>query len=143
MVEQYVRLDEQISKLEGTCPGPRMATAEAWVEHIQSKHEAMLRLDGMGVSPLREREWETEEALPIPAYTMGGRQGDPIVANTPTKDLAQVNGLPLVNVMNFPQVYYYHSTLACLQPGRNWRCPQGFHARGFLRQPERVRHVFA
>ncbi|EDW54292.1 uncharacterized protein LOC6613400 [Drosophila sechellia] len=90
VVEQYVRLDEQISKLEGTCPGPRMATAEAWVEHIHGKHEAMLGLDGMGVAPLREREWEAEEALPIPAYTMGGRQGDPIVANTPTKDLAQL-----------------------------------------------------
>ncbi|EDW88424.1 uncharacterized protein LOC6527624 isoform X2 [Drosophila yakuba] len=89
VVEQYVRLDEQISKLEGTCPGPRMATAEAWVEHIQSKHEAMLGLEGMGVAPFREREWETEEALPLPAYTMG-RQGDPIVVNTPTKDLAQL-----------------------------------------------------
>ncbi|XP_037709151.1 uncharacterized protein LOC119546732 isoform X1 [Drosophila subpulchrella] len=89
IVEQYVRLDEQISKLEGTCPGPRMATAEAWVEHLQSKHEAMLGLEGMGVAPLREREQETEEALPLPGYTMG-RQGDPIVANTPTKDLAQL-----------------------------------------------------
>ncbi|XP_039502352.1 uncharacterized protein LOC120458681 [Drosophila santomea] len=89
VVEQYVRLDEQISKLEGTCPGPRMATAEAWVEHIQSKHEAMLGLEGMGVAPFQEREWETEEALPLPAYTMG-RQGDPIVVNTPTKDLAQL-----------------------------------------------------
>lgn len=107
----------------------------------QARGDAGTRWHG-SVSFARE-EWETEEALPIPAYTMGGRQGDPIVANTPTKDLAQVNGLPLVNVMNFPQVYYYHSTLACLQPGRNWRCPQGFHARGFLRQPERVRHVFA
>jgi len=87
-----VRLDEQISKLEGTCPGPRMATAEAWVEHLQSKHEAMLGLEGMGVAPLRERELETEEGMPLPGYTMG-RQGDPIVANTPTKDLAQVNDL--------------------------------------------------
>ncbi|XP_016954709.1 uncharacterized protein LOC108027676 [Drosophila biarmipes] len=89
IVEQYVRLDEQISKLEGTCPGPRMATAEAWVEHLQSKHEAMLGLEGMGVAPMREREAETEEAVPLPGYTMG-RQGDPIVANTPTKDLAQL-----------------------------------------------------
>ncbi|XP_020805998.1 uncharacterized protein LOC110182313 [Drosophila serrata] len=89
IVEQYVRLDEQIGKLEGTCPGPRMATAEAWVEHLKSKHEAMLGLDGMDVAPLRERErgrdFEQEEV-----YTMGGRQGNQIVANTPTKDLAQL-----------------------------------------------------
>ncbi|XP_017043662.1 uncharacterized protein LOC108089779 [Drosophila ficusphila] len=84
IVEQYVRLDEQISKLEGTCPGPRMATAEAWVEHLQGKHEAMLGLEGMGVAPLRIKERETEENYIL------GRQGDPIVANTPTKDLAQL-----------------------------------------------------
>ncbi|XP_041632047.1 uncharacterized protein synr [Drosophila kikkawai] len=89
IVEQYVRLDEQIGKLEGTCPGPRMATAEAWVDHLQSKHEAMLGLDGMDVAPLRERgrasDIEQEEV-----YTMGTRQGNQIVANTPTKDLAQL-----------------------------------------------------
>uniref|UniRef100_A0A6P4EHV9 Uncharacterized protein LOC108043533 isoform X1 n=1 Tax=Drosophila rhopaloa TaxID=1041015 RepID=A0A6P4EHV9_DRORH len=91
IVEQYVRLDEQISKLEGTCPGPRMATVEAWVEHLKGKHEAMLGLEGMGdAAPLRERQRETEEeVLALPNYTMG-RQGDPIVANTPTKDLAQL-----------------------------------------------------
>ncbi|KAH8341633.1 hypothetical protein KR059_012543 [Drosophila kikkawai] len=89
IVEQYVRLDEQIGKLESTCPGPRMATAEAWVDHLQSKHEAMLGLDGMDVAPLRERgrasDIEQEEV-----YTMGTRQGNQIVANTPTKDLAQL-----------------------------------------------------
>ncbi|KAI8043372.1 uncharacterized protein LOC128262981 [Drosophila gunungcola] len=92
IVEQYVRLDEKISKLEGTCPGPRMATAEAWVEHLQGKHEAMLGLEGMGmgVAPMRESQRETEEeTLTLPNYTTG-RQGDPIVANTPTKDLAQL-----------------------------------------------------
>jgi len=57
-----------------------------------------LGLEGMGVAPLRERELETEEGMPLPGYTMG-RQGDPIVANTPTKDLAQVNDLPFTSVM--------------------------------------------
>lgn len=96
-MEQYVRLDEQISKLEGTCPGPRMATAEAWVEHLRSKHEAMLGLEGMDLELAtmrdrennRVRETDPEEALPQPNYPMG-RQGNQIVANTPTKDLAQV-----------------------------------------------------
>ncbi|XP_017095755.2 uncharacterized protein synr [Drosophila bipectinata] len=95
IVEQYVRLDEQISKLEGTCPGPRMATAEAWVEHLRSKHEAMLGLEGMDLPTIRDREkdrvreTDPEEALPLPSYPMG-RQGNQIVANTPTKDLAQL-----------------------------------------------------
>ncbi|KAH8248754.1 hypothetical protein KR032_002952 [Drosophila birchii] len=98
IVEQYVRLDEQIGKLEGTCPGPRMATAEAWVDHLQGKHEAMLGLDGMDVAPLRERERgrdiEQEEV-----YTMGTRQANQIVANTPTKDLAQASDdLPLARL---------------------------------------------
>lgn len=94
-MEQYVRLDEQISKLEGTCPGPRMATAEAWVEHLRSKHETMLGLEGMDLATMRDREkdrvreTDPEEALPLPSYPMG-RQGNQIVANTPTKDLAQV-----------------------------------------------------
>ncbi|KAH8333162.1 hypothetical protein KR074_009387 [Drosophila pseudoananassae] len=95
IVEQYVRLDEQIGKLEGTCPGPRMATAEAWVEHLRSKHEAMLGLEGMDLPTMRDREkdrvreTDPEEALPLPSYPMG-RQGNQIVANTPTKDLAQL-----------------------------------------------------
>ncbi|EDV33267.1 uncharacterized protein Dana_GF23580 [Drosophila ananassae] len=97
IVEQYVRLDEQISKLEGTCPGPRMATAEAWVEHLRSKHEAMLGLEGMDLELAtmrdrennRVRETDPKEALPQPNYPMG-RQGNQIVANTPTKDLAQL-----------------------------------------------------
>ncbi|KAH8262683.1 hypothetical protein KR026_007147 [Drosophila bipectinata] len=95
IVEQYVRLDEQISKLEGTCPGPRMATAEAWVEHLRGKHEAMLGLEGMDLPTMRDREkdgvreTDPEEALPLPSYPMG-RQGNQIVANTPTKDLAQL-----------------------------------------------------
>lgn len=85
-----MRLDEQIGKLEGTCPGPRMATAEAWVDHLQSKHEAMLGLEGMDVAPLRDRERGREMQEEEEGYTMGGRQqGNQIVANTPTKDLAQ------------------------------------------------------
>ncbi|KAH8412993.1 hypothetical protein KR009_007335 [Drosophila setifemur] len=93
IVEQYVRLDEQIGKLESTCPGPRMATAEAWVEHLQSKHGAMLGLEGMDVTPLRERnrerEQDSDEVLTMPSYP-NDRQGNQIVANTPTKDLAQL-----------------------------------------------------
>ncbi|XP_054744673.1 uncharacterized protein LOC129249074 [Anastrepha obliqua] len=47
VVEEFVRLDEQISKLEEACPGPRMATAEAWVEHLQSQRDSLLGVDSL------------------------------------------------------------------------------------------------
>lgn len=31
----YQRLDESICRIESLCPGPRLATAEAWVEHLE------------------------------------------------------------------------------------------------------------
>ncbi|XP_030383123.1 uncharacterized protein LOC115630629 [Scaptodrosophila lebanonensis] len=110
IVQQYVRLDEQISKLEATCPGPRMATAEAWIDHLQTKRDAMLGLEGMDREQreqllqrnqrLLQQKPQTEDdaepltlnGYPLPAPTTqrlpGG--GSEIVANTPTKDLAQL-----------------------------------------------------
>lgn len=38
-------MDENISKLEGTCPGPRLATCEAWIEHLQSRRNDLLGVD--------------------------------------------------------------------------------------------------
>lgn len=35
LVEKYVSLDLRISAIENMCPGPRLATAEAWVDHLQ------------------------------------------------------------------------------------------------------------
>lgn len=100
IVQQYVRLDEQISKLEGTCPGPRMATAEAWIEHLQAKRDVMLGLDGMehNVRPTttqsqtnRQGEVEAHQLSSYPLTLGSERVGNEIVANTPTKDLAQVS----------------------------------------------------
>ncbi|BFF96160.1 uncharacterized protein DMAD_13413 [Drosophila madeirensis] len=93
IIDEYVRLDEQISKLEGSCPGPRMATAEAWIEHLQGKHDAMLGLDGMEVAQRRlqeEQDTTDIEALSLPSYPQRRGEGNQIVANTPTKDLAQL-----------------------------------------------------
>lgn len=100
-MQQYVRLDEQISKLEGTCPGPRMATAEAWIEHLQAKRDVMLGLDGVqhSVRPVTAQSQPSRlrgepEAHQLNSYplTLGSeRAGNEIVANTPTKDLAQVS----------------------------------------------------
>ncbi|XP_068141629.1 uncharacterized protein synr [Drosophila tropicalis] len=94
IVQQYVRLDEQISKLEGTCPGPRMATAEAWIEHLQAKRDAMLGLDG--ALPSEQTQLLESDANGASSYPLrvqpgeGGPRGNEIVANTPTRDLAQL-----------------------------------------------------
>ncbi|XP_075152129.1 BH3-only protein sayonara [Haematobia irritans] len=45
VIREFVRLDEAIGKLEGTCPGPRLATCEAWIEHLQSRRNELLGLD--------------------------------------------------------------------------------------------------
>ncbi|XP_022226720.2 uncharacterized protein LOC111076957 [Drosophila obscura] len=91
IINDYMRLDEQISKMEGSCPGPRMATAEAWIEHLQGKHDGMLGLDGMEVAQRQREEQGTTdmEALSLQSYPQK-RDGNQIVANTPTKDLAQL-----------------------------------------------------
>ncbi|XP_034097894.1 uncharacterized protein LOC117563607 isoform X1 [Drosophila albomicans] len=89
IVRQYVRLDEQISKVEGGCPGPRLATAEAWIEHLQAKRDAMLGLEGM--PKVMQTETARDEPEGLPLTLAGGRStGNEIVANTPTNDLAQL-----------------------------------------------------
>ncbi|EAT47055.1 AAEL001821-PA [Aedes aegypti] len=35
----YQQLDEEICALESTCPGPRLLTAEAWLEHLETVFE--------------------------------------------------------------------------------------------------------
>ncbi|XP_013103027.1 uncharacterized protein LOC106084098 [Stomoxys calcitrans] len=45
VVCEFVRLDETIGKLEGACPGPRLATCEAWIEHLQTRRNELLGLD--------------------------------------------------------------------------------------------------
>ncbi len=34
--QAYKRLDQQICKLEGMCPGPRLTTVEAWIEFLEA-----------------------------------------------------------------------------------------------------------
>lgn len=94
IVRQYVRLDEQISKVEGSCPGPRMATAEAWIEHLQAKRDAMLGLEGID-HPAAPQSALGDAAATLPLALRNGRAGnEDIVANTPTNDLAQVRVVP-------------------------------------------------
>lgn len=94
IVRQYVRLDEQISKVEGSCPGPRMATAEAWIEHLQAKRDAMLGLGGIEHPAAPQTalgdEARADAAATLPLALRNGRAGNDMVANTPTNDLAQV-----------------------------------------------------
>lgn len=98
-MQQYVQLDKQISKMEGGCPGPRMATAEAWIEHLQSKRNALLGLEGKPKTTQSETNPDEgrgdSEALPLTLRSE--RTGIKIVANTPTNDLAQVSGAKLTS----------------------------------------------
>ncbi|XP_037926558.1 uncharacterized protein LOC119661329 isoform X2 [Hermetia illucens] len=41
ITDAYQRLDKEICALEGRCPGPRLATAEAWIEHLQAKLKSL------------------------------------------------------------------------------------------------------
>lgn len=108
IVRQYVRLDEQISKVEGSCPGPRMATAEAWIAHLQAKRDAMLGLEGMEHPAVLAAQTILNDEAPAPvADVVAGatlplalrneRAGNDIVANTPTNDLAQVSKWCTIN----------------------------------------------
>lgn len=37
----FLRLDEEILKLEEQCPGPRLVTIEAWIKYLESKQLVM------------------------------------------------------------------------------------------------------
>ncbi|XP_055599512.1 uncharacterized protein LOC129748787 isoform X2 [Uranotaenia lowii] len=41
--QAYQRLDEEICLLESTCPGPRLLTAEAWVDHLTKLFDEQFR----------------------------------------------------------------------------------------------------
>ncbi|XP_029409275.2 uncharacterized protein LOC105233301 isoform X1 [Bactrocera dorsalis] len=66
VIEEFVRLDERISKLEATCPGPRMATAEAWVEHLQSQRDSLLGVDtvDMALNPQNNGALQQQQQQP-------------------------------------------------------------------------------
>ncbi|KAJ6647894.1 hypothetical protein Bhyg_03118 [Pseudolycoriella hygida] len=40
--QAYRRLDQQICKFEGTCPGPRLTTSDAWVEFLESEQHKLI-----------------------------------------------------------------------------------------------------
>lgn len=41
MLDTYLRLDEEIMKLEEQCPGPRLITIEAWIKYLESKQTVL------------------------------------------------------------------------------------------------------
>lgn len=42
---EFVRLDEKIYKLESNCPGPRLATCTAWIEHLQMLYNSLAGIE--------------------------------------------------------------------------------------------------
>lgn len=40
-MERYIKLDEEICKLEELCVGPRLVTIEAWIKYMESKQSIL------------------------------------------------------------------------------------------------------
>ncbi|XP_037811207.1 uncharacterized protein LOC119603290 [Lucilia sericata] len=75
VVLEFVRLDEKISKLEATCPGPRLATCEAWIEHLQSKLSELMGTDARQIKEsLRSREQAHEAFSSTPSTSTLSQQ---------------------------------------------------------------------
>lgn len=118
MVQEFVRLDILIGKLETFSPGPRLATVEAWLVHLQGKRDNMLGVEGINrlqnqqplqinsdyrtdieiISPVDE-QFSSPPARQLLNGVGGGiqeggaisRLPNGILANTPTQDLANVS----------------------------------------------------
>lgn len=37
VLEAYQQLDEEICRLEGMCPGPRLATMDTWIQYLETQ----------------------------------------------------------------------------------------------------------
>lgn len=37
ILEAYQQLDEEICRLEGMCPGPRLATMDTWIQYLETQ----------------------------------------------------------------------------------------------------------
>lgn len=88
-----------------------MATAEAWIEHLQAKRDAMLGLEGMEHPAVPAAQTVLNDEAPasdavagatLPLALRNERAGNDIVANTPTNDLAQVSEWCTINAS--PQI---------------------------------------
>lgn len=56
ILQAYQRMDEEICTIEQSCPGPRLATAEAWIDHLESLEPEPVRPDDMvGGNILQQR----------------------------------------------------------------------------------------
>lgn len=40
ILEAYQQLDEEICRLEGMCPGPRLATMDTWIQYLETQRTA-------------------------------------------------------------------------------------------------------
>ncbi|XP_055920608.1 uncharacterized protein LOC129952175 [Eupeodes corollae] len=80
-VEEFVQLDEEISEMEGLCPGPRLATAEAWIEHLQERRDALV-LD----TDIIQYNLPIDQVSDTTIATVNQE----LVNNSPSKDLARL-----------------------------------------------------
>lgn len=75
VVLEFVRLDEKISKLESTCPGPRLATCEAWIEHLQTKLNELMGVDVTEIKKsIDNRDLNSESVTSSSTTAVAGQQ---------------------------------------------------------------------
>ena len=114
-----MRLDILIAKLESASPGPRLATVEAWLVHLQTKRDNMLGVESTVnqfenqqsvqissqyrgeieiLSPTSQQQQLLQPVSQPIGNGIGVQEGglitrlpNDILANTPTKDLSNVS----------------------------------------------------
>lgn len=45
ILDAFLRINEEILKLEELCPGPRLVTIEAWIKYLEDKQQLVLTND--------------------------------------------------------------------------------------------------
>lgn len=67
VLEAYLKLDDEISRLEEHCPGPRLITIEAWIKYLESK-QTILTNDVVQL-PLHMLDEDFDEEQEMAKYT--------------------------------------------------------------------------
>lgn len=90
ILSAYQKFDESICRMESLCPGPRLATAEAWVEHLESMGTKSIVEDMSESSILNETKDGLDEDL------LNNSLNDDTTTNKEQNDLAKVRRVCII-----------------------------------------------
>lgn len=83
-----MRLDEEINELEKLCPGPRLATVEAWIRYLESKQT--LSNNDVIQMPLHMLDEEYNEEDDVAKYSRRTRSENDIESLTKVRQVCIV-----------------------------------------------------